>query len=141
MFSYFESSVDGIIPNEYTSLEEICADFVGYIRRGKDCVMSMWRQQQNTPFRADFIRKLSNLKLSRFVDEATINGSTTTPLLSSELLASELTYDSSNNPINTQTTNTATSLLSNRKKLHENTDFGDTFVLKYPGNGTNKKVI
>lgn len=36
MFSYFESSVDGIIPNEYTSLEEICHDLFSYIVRAKD---------------------------------------------------------------------------------------------------------
>lgn len=31
MFSYFESSVDGIIPNEYSSLEDICSELLGCI--------------------------------------------------------------------------------------------------------------
>lgn len=36
MFSYFESSVDGIIPNEYSSLEDVCNDLYAYIVRAKD---------------------------------------------------------------------------------------------------------
>lgn len=31
MFSYFESSVDGIIPNEYSTLEDICSELFGCI--------------------------------------------------------------------------------------------------------------
>lgn len=39
MFSYFESSVDGIIPNEYSSLESICWDLLSYVTWFKDCCM------------------------------------------------------------------------------------------------------
>lgn len=48
MFSYFESSVDGIIPNEYSSLEEICNDIFSYITRAKiysiDCSAIIFRR-------------------------------------------------------------------------------------------------
>lgn len=39
MFSYFESSVDGIIPNEYSTLESICCDIFFYVTYFKDCCM------------------------------------------------------------------------------------------------------
>lgn len=39
MFSYFESSVDGIIPNEYTSLENICSDISGCVASARDSCM------------------------------------------------------------------------------------------------------
>lgn len=44
MFSYFESSVDGIIPNEYTSLENICLDICGCIASARDnCMLTARR--------------------------------------------------------------------------------------------------
>lgn len=39
MFSYFESSVDGIIPNEYNSIHEVCANIFSCIIYIKDCCM------------------------------------------------------------------------------------------------------
>lgn len=39
MFSYFESSVDGIIPNEYDSLEEVMTNIFSWITCVKDCSM------------------------------------------------------------------------------------------------------
>ncbi|XP_031620763.1 sphingomyelin synthase-related 1-like [Contarinia nasturtii] len=39
MFSYFENSVDGIIPNEYSSLEDICSDLYGCITSTRDSCM------------------------------------------------------------------------------------------------------
>lgn len=39
MFSYFESSVDGIIPNEYSTLEDICSDIFGCIASARDSCM------------------------------------------------------------------------------------------------------
>lgn len=39
MFSYFESSVDGIIPNEYCSLETIACALFSYVTYLKDCCM------------------------------------------------------------------------------------------------------
>lgn len=39
MFSYFESSVDGIIPNEYDSLDDVFANICGWIICAKDCCM------------------------------------------------------------------------------------------------------
>lgn len=39
MFSYFESSVDGIIPNEYDTIEEVVANVFGWIICVKDCSM------------------------------------------------------------------------------------------------------
>lgn len=39
MFSYFESSVDGIIPNEYNSVDDVVANIFGWIICAKDCCM------------------------------------------------------------------------------------------------------
>ncbi len=39
MFSYFESSVDGIIPNEYDSVENILLSMFSWISYVKDCCM------------------------------------------------------------------------------------------------------
>lgn len=39
MFSYFESSVDGIIPNEYDSVENVLANLFSWIAWMKDCCM------------------------------------------------------------------------------------------------------
>lgn len=39
MFSYFESSVDGIIPNEYDSVENVLVKMFSWISYVKDCFM------------------------------------------------------------------------------------------------------
>lgn len=39
MFSYFESSVDGIIPNEYDTVQEVMSNVFGWITCAKDCSM------------------------------------------------------------------------------------------------------
>lgn len=39
MFSYFESSVDGIIPNEYCTVDDICSDLFGCIASARDSCM------------------------------------------------------------------------------------------------------
>lgn len=39
MFSYFESSVDGIIPNEYDSIENVLLNIFSWIVYIKDCCM------------------------------------------------------------------------------------------------------
>lgn len=39
MFSYFESSVDGIIPNEYDSLDDVIVNVFSWIIFAKDCCM------------------------------------------------------------------------------------------------------
>lgn len=39
MFSYFESSVDGIIPNEYDTMEDICSDLYGFVGSARDSCM------------------------------------------------------------------------------------------------------
>lgn len=39
MFSYFESSVDGIIPNEYDSVENVLVKMFSWISYVKDCCM------------------------------------------------------------------------------------------------------
>lgn len=39
MFSYFESSVDGIIPNEYDSIENVLINSFSWIAYIKDCCM------------------------------------------------------------------------------------------------------
>lgn len=39
MFSYFESSVDGIIPNEYDSIENVLMNIFKCISYVKDCCM------------------------------------------------------------------------------------------------------
>lgn len=39
MFSYFESSVDGIIPNEYDSLDSVFTNIFVWIIFAKDCCM------------------------------------------------------------------------------------------------------
>lgn len=59
MFSYFESSVDGMIPNEYNSLEDICSDLFGWIASARDSCMLTARRfwianQQNKIFMFSF---------------------------------------------------------------------------------------
>lgn len=55
MFSYFESSVDGIIPNEYSTLEDICSEIFGCIAAARESTMltarRFWlaKQQLVTP--------------------------------------------------------------------------------------------
>lgn len=53
MFSYFESSVDGIIPNEYTSVTEILQKLGNWLLTVKDlCMLTarrIWIAQPNIP--------------------------------------------------------------------------------------------
>lgn len=53
MFSYFESSVDGIIPNEYTSPKEILKKLGNWLITVKDlCMLTarrIWIAQPNNP--------------------------------------------------------------------------------------------
>lgn len=160
MFSYFESSVDGIIPNEYTSFENISNDFVGCIVRAKIYVFSTvrrcWGAQQQY-VSTDFLRKMYNTKLQNIVEETTAamaaNVPSSLPLPPSEPLTTsakshELTLDAARIP-------TAT---LKKNKTHRHNEFannlddhlrrfdkqlisdGDTFVLNYRGE-VNKKVI
>lgn len=72
MFSYFESSVDGIIPNEYDSVENVLLNIFSCISYVKDCCMLTARRfwiahNQLTPLPAKNIRPntaLNNLHLS-----------------------------------------------------------------------------
>lgn len=157
MFSYFESSVDGIIPNEYTSFENISNDFVGYIVRSKDYVISTvrrcWGAQQQY-VSADFLRKICNSKLQNIVEEA-VTANVPSPLIlpsSKPLKTSAKSHELTSDPTKIPTATLRT------KKLHQNNDFannldnhlrrfdkqlitdGDTFVLNYRGE-VNKKVI
>lgn len=57
MFSYFESSVDGIIPNEYDSVENVLTNIFSWISYIKDCCMLTARRfwiahNQLTPLQA-----------------------------------------------------------------------------------------
>lgn len=72
MFSYFESSVDGIIPNEYSSLEGICSDLYGCIGSARDnCMLTARRfwlaNHQLVP--QDFSKKIFLFGFSK--DEST----------------------------------------------------------------------
>lgn len=93
MFSYFESSVDGIIPNEYSSLEAICAEIFACIAAARDsCMLTarrFWLAQQ-----------LVTPEISKFFNFTTPPPSTTTslgPSISSttKLLDSEKDIDQS----------------------------------------------
>lgn len=72
MFSYFESSVDGIIPNEYDSIENVLMNIFSCISYIKDCCMLTARRfwiahNQLTPLQAKNARPntaLNNLHLS-----------------------------------------------------------------------------
>lgn len=156
MFSYFESSVDGIIPNEYTSLENIYHDFVGYLVRAKDYTILIVRQcygAQQQYVSTDFLRKISDLKFKSIVEETTAtmaaNVTVAPTLLTSQPPQShELTLDTTKNTTATMHTN----------KQHQNNEFAnnldnhlrrfdkrlitdaDRFVLNYRGEA-NKKVI
>lgn len=156
MFSYFESSVDGIIPNEYTSLENICNDFVGYIVQAKNYFVSIGRQcwgAQQQYVSTDFLRRISNIKMNDIVEETTAAMASTvtaasTPLPVHLLTASADSHELTLNPTKITTAN----------KLHQTNEFannldnhmrrfdkrlitdGDTFVLNYRGE-VNKKVI
>lgn len=76
MFSYFESSVDGIIPNEYTSLEDICSDIYGCIGTARDsCMLTARRfwlanQQIVSP---EFPKKIFAFSFSRDESLVTAN--------------------------------------------------------------------
>lgn len=158
MFSYFESSVDGIIPNEYTSLENMCNDFVGYVIRAKNysvfIVHRCWGAQQQY-VSTGFLRKMSILKYNNVVEEttaaamsATVTAAPPFQTQSTPSKSHELTLDA--------TKRTTATLQSNKR--HPNNDFannldnhmrrfekrlitdGDPFVLNYRGE-LNKKVI
>lgn len=85
MFSYFESSVDGIIPNEYSSLEDICSDLYGCITSARDSCMLTARRfwlanQQLVP--QEFSKKILNFSFSRDDSTEPMNvnsGTKTTP--------------------------------------------------------------
>ena len=76
MFSYFESSVDGIIPNEYSSLEDICSDIYGCIGTARDnCMLTARRfwlanQQIVSP---EFSKKIFTFSFSRDESMVTAN--------------------------------------------------------------------
>lgn len=68
MFSYFESSVDGIIPNEYSSLENICSDMFSYIVCLKDCCMLTARRvwvANNHLLTPEFPKKILRLRFDK----------------------------------------------------------------------------
>lgn len=160
MFSYFESSVDGIIPNEYTSLENICIDLVGHVVRVKDYFMSIVRHcrgAQQQYMSTYFLRKISNLKFNDFVEETTATMAANVTTSPKSLPAEPLTTPAKSQKLTGDRTKmTIESLQTN--KLHQNNDFTnnldnhmrrfdkrlltdrDTFVLNYRGE-VNKKVI
>lgn len=73
MFSYFESSVDGIIPNEYSSLEDICSELFGCIANVRhSCMLTARRfwlanQQLVSP---EFSKKIFPFGASNEADTA-----------------------------------------------------------------------
>lgn len=84
MFSYFESSVDGIIPNEYTSVEDIFSEILGCIASVRDsCMLTARRcwlakQQLVTP---EFSKKIFQFSFSKDLTELTnTNVSTSTAI-------------------------------------------------------------
>lgn len=69
MFSYFESSVDGIIPNEYDSIENVLMNIFSWISYVKDCCMLTARRfwiahNHLTPLPARPNATLNNLHLN-----------------------------------------------------------------------------
>lgn len=168
MFSYFESSVDGIIPNEYTSLENICTDFVGFVVRGKEYFMLIVRQcwgVQQQYVSTDFIRKISKLKINDMVEETTAATVAAAAMASNVIVSS--TVSPSSKPLTMPMAKSHELTLDPKKittatmqtnKLRSNNDFAnnldnhmrhfdkrlitdsDTFVLNYRGE-VNKKVI
>lgn len=106
MFSYFESSVDGIIPNEYSSLETICSDLFSCVTCFKDCCMltarRFWLAQTQLSPKSIF-------RLTSRADKTTEN-----------------TTDTSNAPNNINILNNLHNLNSNsniNKKLQSNEKF------------------
>lgn len=82
MFSYFESSVDGIIPNDYSSLEDIFSEIFGCIASVRDsCMLTARRcwlakQQLVTP---EFSKKIFQFSFSKDSSDSTnTNVSTST---------------------------------------------------------------
>lgn len=163
MFSYFESSVDGIIPNEYTSLENICMDLVGYVICAKDYVMSFvrhcWGAQQQY-VSSDFLKKWSSLQFSNIAEEVTaapIRAANATVPKSAPLPNKPLTTPAKSHELTADPIKMTTATLQTNK-LHQNNDFannldshmrrfdkrlitdGDAFVMNYRGE-VNKKVI
>ncbi|CAD7082471.1 unnamed protein product [Hermetia illucens] len=80
MFSYFESSVDGIIPNEYDTITTILSKIFTFVTAIKDSFMLTARRfwitpQQLEPFSKNILRPVANIITST---AATVTTSTTT---------------------------------------------------------------
>lgn len=76
MFSYFESSVDGIIPNEYTSLECISSDIFALVICIRDSFMlkarRCWLAREHL-VKPEFSKKLlSYVNSNQQISESTI---------------------------------------------------------------------
>ena len=149
MFSYFESSVDGIIPNEYSSLESICQEMFSCLVCVKDCCMLTARrfwlaQTQLTPqlptrqFRlrskdqSHKIATTSSITTSATTNEvsATIEGLISKPTSSST--ASTPTSTTSTNPSSTATTDNVNNLNNFNKLNNITTNINNR---KLQGNG------
>lgn len=72
MFSYFESSVDGIVPNEYDTVKDVCVKLFGWILYVKDICMLTARRfwiahnQLNSPISKRMFHKKTLVKSPSF---------------------------------------------------------------------------
>lgn len=90
MFSYFESSVDGIIPNEYDTIEEVFVNISYWIMCAKDCCMltarRFWVAHNNQfgplPKKAQINGLLGGLNLGELISSSSGNGKVLETLIS-----------------------------------------------------------
>ena len=74
MFSYFESSVDGIIPNEYDSIDMVFENILSWILYIKDCCMLTARrfwiaQNQFTPLPKNLLVRPNTNSTENFISQ------------------------------------------------------------------------
>lgn len=102
MFSYFESSVDGIIPNEYSSFDDIFSEMFGCIASVRDsCMLTARRcwlakQQLVTP---EFSKKIFQFSFSKDSTESKNKKlSTSTTTTTSNAFAQDIDASIKNRP-------------------------------------------
>lgn len=103
MFSYFESSVDGIIPNEYSTLEDICLDLFGCIASARDsCMLTarrFWLVNQQLVSQ-DFSKKIFQFSFSKDASNDMVNSAQNHPDTSTDSKSNDKHQSNTSNNFN-----------------------------------------
>lgn len=103
MFSYFESSVDGIIPNEYCTLEDICLDLFGCIASARDsCMLTarrFWLVNQQLVSQ-DFPKKIFLFNFSKDASNDMVNSAQNHPDTSTNTKSNDQHQSNTSNNLN-----------------------------------------